>query len=99
MKWDEHVLNVGAPGDVDSISETIDAVFMALNIHGASHFSFTGLTPSQVSPEHLAAALRATSCLRTKVIDWDDGLRTARAAAAEQGLDPDDLLYGMVSEP
>lgn len=94
--WRRLALNPGAPVDVDSISETVEAVFASFEAGSAPKLDFSGLDPTGVSAEHLAAALRACSMARDDIPSWHGGLLVAIDACAIQGVDASDALAGLL---
>jgi hypothetical protein len=96
QKWRRLVLDPRSSVDVDAISETVDAVYEAIDTYGSSFISFENLDPQTVQGEHLAAALRATSPWRAEVPGWHSALGVAKAALTNSGVSPDDALYGLI---
>lgn len=94
-RWQKNVLNRTAPDDVDSLTETVDAVMEVIVGVGPYALSLVGLNPSVVHAEHLAAVLRASSSWRDEVPGWDEALHVAKAAAVGSNLDVDDVLFGL----
>lgn len=95
-RWRKHVCSFHAPTDVDSLTETVDAVFDLVAEFGPASVSFSSMHASTVSGEHLAAALRALSMWRGEITGWDDAIAIAAASIAIRGEDPQDALYGLI---
>jgi hypothetical protein len=95
-RWRRFVLDRAAPDDVDSLTETVDAVLDVIAEIGPSALSLRDMHPETVHPEHLAAVLRASSNWRHDVPGWDQALEVARAAVLRANLDADDVLFGLV---
>jgi hypothetical protein len=49
-----------------------------------------------LSGEHLAALLRTTYQWRDDVPGWNEMIEIAKVILIEQGVDPEDALYGLV---
>ena len=94
--WTKHVLNPSASTDIDSLSETINAMFDCLNQCDPSVLYFGGFAARDVNGEHLAAALRASSSWRDEISGWDNALEVAAEALRLAGIAPEDALFGMV---
>lgn len=95
-KWSVHVLNPHAAADVDTLTETVEAILDFVFQFGPNSLSLKEIKYNFVQPEHLAAILRSTSTWRNQVDGWNDALEIAIAATKSAGLDPNDVLFGMV---
>lgn len=96
MSWDTNIKNLSVDDSVDAISDTVEAVFKHLYESGAASLTFRDFTVDNVNVAHLAAALRVCSSMKNEVVGWNYGLRVAYDASLQQGLDPQDVLYGML---
>lgn len=94
--WRRQVMDPGAPTDVDALTATVAAGLDLVAEFGPDSLSLAGLRPDDVQCEHLAALLRATSTWRDSIVGWHEALDVAKASVAGAGLDPDDVLFGMV---
>lgn len=94
--WMRLVLIPAASVDVDDISATVEAVFIALEESGPQGVDFSSLAPQSVSAEHLAAALRVCAPLSDSIPSWAGGLLVAIDACALQGIDARDALAGLL---
>jgi hypothetical protein len=91
-----HVFNPHSSADVDSLTETVEAVLDAVSEFGPSVIKLKNLRAEQVQGEHLAALLRVTSTWQDEVADWKDALGVASKAVLLAGSDPEDILFGMI---
>lgn len=91
-----HVFNPHASTDVDSLTETVEAVLDAVAEFGPSVLRLKDLHAENVQGEHLAALLRVTSTWQEDVPDWTDALDVAAKAVVLAGSDPEDILFGMI---
>jgi len=91
-----HIFNPHAPADVDSLTETVEAVLDAVAEFGPSVLNLRNLRAEYVQGEHLAALLRVTSTWQDEVADWNEALGVAAKAVVLAGSDPDDILFGMI---
>lgn len=94
--WMRLVLRPTASVDVDDISATVEAVFIALEEFGPQGVDFSSLAPEAVNAEHLAAALRVCAPLSESIPSWTGGLLVAIDACALQGVDARDALAGLL---
>jgi hypothetical protein len=95
-KWQKFLLDPKAAVDVDAISETIESVFVTIDQYGVGAVELGKYKAEQVSGEHLAAILRATSSARDQIAGWNSALEIAAAALVRAGRDPADALFGMI---
>ncbi|QDQ25639.1 hypothetical protein FNU76_04310 [Chitinimonas arctica] len=95
-RWQRLVMNPEAATDVDSLTETVEAGLEFIAEFGPQKLVLTTLTSQCVQAEHLAALLRATSTWSCEVIGWNAALQVAKGAADLAGLDPADVLFGMI---
>ena len=95
-KVGRHVFNPRAATDVDSITETVEAVLDAVAEFGPSVLKLQNLRPENVQGEHLAALLRVSSTWQDDVLDWGNALEVAANAVTLAGSDPKDILFGMI---
>lgn len=95
-KWQLQVLDVSSPVDVDDLTDTVDAALEVVSRYGPASLDLSSLPGEPVQVEHLAAVLRASSMWKDQVPGWQDSRDWAEVIAAESGLDPADVLYGMV---
>ncbi|MDG0065848.1 hypothetical protein MMB92_17950 [Burkholderia sp. IO2] len=96
QKWQRLVFDPSASVDVDDLSETVGAVYEAIDTFGPSVVSFEHIEAAAVQGEHLAVALRATSPWRDEIAGWHAALQTARMALENSGVPPEDALYGLI---
>ncbi|MES2046791.1 MAG: hypothetical protein V4447_00205 [Pseudomonadota bacterium] len=94
--WKQHVSDVTASTDVDTLSETIENVFELMSRFGPSAISLTDITANRLNGEHLAAVLRLTFHYRSEVAGWDNALNMAIEVMKETGIDYEDALTGLV---
>lgn len=95
--WQKHVCDVTASTDVDVLTETSEAVLETIQAHGPAGFNLQGLPSAAViNGEHLATALRTSFTWRDQVPGWHGALRVAERALKQAGLDPEDVLFGMI---
>lgn len=78
QKWNRHVINPGSPTDVDSITETVEAVLKFIDAYGPESLSLKNITNAPFQVEHLAAVLRLSSTWSYRVPGWNDALREAK---------------------
>ena len=95
VAWKRYVFDVSAPVDVDAISETIEYTFEVLAQFGPDGIDLNNLDPQRIQGEHLAAVLRATSTWRDQTPGWHDALVTARTALEREGVNPQEVLFGL----
>ena len=96
QQWRRLVLDRHAATHIDALTETVEAGLDFIAEFGPGSLSLAGLDQASVQCEHLAALLRATSTWRASIPGWDEALTVARAAVDSAGLDPEDVLFGMV---
>jgi hypothetical protein len=82
--------------DIDSLTVTAEAALEAVAEFGPEIIPTKDLSGLQIHGEHLATLLRATYVWRNEISGWNEALDVARQALVDQGIDPDDALYGMV---
>lgn len=90
------VTNPRLDADVDSLTATVSVVLECVSAYGPGEVDLKGLTADEVQCEHLAATLRATSTWRTQVPGWDEALNIAASASRIHGLEPNDVLFGLL---
>lgn len=95
VNWKRHVLNTQASSDVDSLSETVDAVYDAIGKFGPGAVDLTTLPKSNIHGEHAAVVLRATFSRRDEVPGWYSAIGIAATALEKAGVDIDDALAGL----
>lgn len=95
-RWRRYVLDRDAPDDLDSLTETVEAVVDVVSGIGPQALSLQDLHPEVVHAEHLAAVLRSSSSWRHEVPGWDEALGVAIAAARQMNFDVHDVLFGLV---
>lgn len=93
--WRTHVCNVAAPVNVDALEETVQAVIDFLRKYGPHLLDLSTLKAAEVQCEHLAALLRVTSRLKSKIPGWSSAFDSAEVAVTRAGQDIDDVLFGM----
>jgi hypothetical protein len=81
--------------DVDGLTITAETALEAVLEFGPAIIPTNDLGGIQVHGEQLATLLRATYSWRDEIPGWDHALGVAKLRLAEQGIDPDDALYGM----
>ena len=82
--------------DLDSLTVTAETALEAVIEFGPSIIPARDLDGIQIHGEQLATLLRATYSWREEIPGWNYALSVAKLKLAEQGIDPDDALYGMV---
>ncbi|MDF5776545.1 hypothetical protein [Pseudomonas syringae] len=82
--------------DLDSLTVTAETALEAVMEFGPTIIPANDLYGIQIHGEQLATLLRATYSWRGEIPGWNNALRVARSKLAEQGIDPDDALYGMI---
>jgi hypothetical protein len=95
-KWQRYLLDPNAPADVDALTETVEAALEMIAEFGPNAFSLEGVQVGSAQCEHLAAVLRASSSWSDDVPGWSSALEVARQSALAAGLEPEDVLYGMI---
>lgn len=80
---------------VDSLTVTAETALEAIIEFGPAIIPTNDLTGIQIHGEQLATLLRAAYSWRDEIPGWDHALDVAKQRLAEQGVDPDDALYGM----
>lgn len=95
-KIERHIFNPHASTDVDSLTETVEAVLDAVAEFGPSVLNLKNLRAEYVQGEHLAALLRVSSTWQDEVEDWNDALGVAAKAVVLAGADPTDILFGLI---
>lgn len=93
--WRSRLLTRNGPDDVDAISETVESVIDALTWFGPRSVSFDDFDVSYANASHLVAVLRTTFNWRREVPGWSNALRAAHQVLADQGLNPEDELFGL----
>lgn len=81
--------------DVDSLTITAETALEAVLEFGPAIIPTNDLNGIQVQGEQLATLLRATFLWRDEIPGWNHALGVAKLKLTEQGIDPDDALYGM----
>lgn len=82
--------------DLDSLTVTAETALEAVIEFGPSIIPANDLDGIQIHGEQLATLLRVTYSWRDEIPGWDHALGVAKLRLAEQGIDPDDALYGMI---
>jgi len=82
--------------DVDDLTITAETALEAVIEFGPAIIPTNDMGGIQIHGEQLATLLRATYSWRDEIPGWDAALDTARLRLVEQGVDPDDALYGMI---
>lgn len=95
-RWRRYVVDPRASANVDALTETVEGVLDFIGEFGPGTLALGGLRSDTVHCEHLAALLRATSTWRDEIPGWSNALDVTRAAVESAGLDPEDVLFGMV---
>lgn len=95
-KIGRHLFNRHASVDVDTLTETVEAVLDAVAEFGPSVLKLQNLHEENVQGEHLAALLRVTSTWQYEVENWDYALGVAKKAVILAGDDPEDIMFGMI---
>lgn len=95
-KWQRHVLDPHALADVDALTETVEATLDFISEFGPTVLSLENIRSNSVQCEHLAAVLRASSSWSDEVPGWRAALEVSKQAVVAAGLDPNDVLYGMI---
>lgn len=93
--WRTRLLTRSGPDDVDAISETVESVIDALTWFGPRSVSLDVFDVCYANASHLVAVLRTTFNWRNEVPGWREALHAAPGVLAEQGLNPDDELFGL----
>lgn len=96
VAWRKHVCDTDASPDVDSLTETAEAVMTLVAEHGPARLNLQGFTAAAVQGEHLATLLRASFSWRDQVPGWHGALRVAEIALKRASLDPEDALFGLI---
>ena len=94
--WQVHLHNNESSTTVDSIAETIDGVFDAIEKFGPAVIELRNLEPGKIEPEHLAAILRATATIHDQIPGWASALDIAKRSFQSLGHDPSDALFGLI---
>lgn len=82
--------------DLDSLTVTAETALEAVIEFGPAIIPANDLDGIRIHGEQLATLLRATYSWRDEIPGWDHALGVAKLKLAEQGIDPDDALYGMI---
>lgn len=94
--WRKHIDNQKSSANIETLAETVELLFTVLKVEGSNVISFKGFDENKVNVEHLATALRCTSSFRSEIDGWDDALNVAYHACKNIGIDPQDVLYGVI---
>jgi hypothetical protein len=94
--WQVHLSNSKSSTNIDSITETIDGVFDAIEKFGPAVIELRHLKSEQIEPEHLAAILRATATIHDQIPGWTSALEVAKRTFESLGHDPSDALFGLI---
>jgi len=94
-EWKHFVVDVAAPTDVDSISETIERVLETIVRFGPQSIDLADLPDERLNGEHLAAVLRATYVWRDTIPGWQAAVQRANEALVRAGINPFDALIGL----
>jgi hypothetical protein len=81
--------------DVDDLTITAETALEAVIEFGPAIIPTNDMAGIQIHGEQLATLLRVTYSWRNEIPGWGAALEVARLRLAEQGVDPDDALYGM----
>ena len=81
---------------VADLAFTCEMALQQVVEHGPQSLDFTGLLPRAVHPEHLAMALRCLSHWRDDVPGWHAAVEVCAEACPLRGLDPADVLFGLL---
>lgn len=95
VRWKKYLLKPDAPVDVDALSETVDAIYDAIDRFGPGSIDLTGLTGAQVNGEHLAVILRASIPFRTQIPGWSEARAVAVEALQIANIPVGDVLAGI----
>lgn len=96
MNWKRHLLDLRAPADVDALSETIDAIYDAIDRFGPGAINLATLPPATINGEHLAAILRATFAFQNQIPGWAHARGLAIHALQNANIAIDDALAGLL---
>ena len=94
--WQDHLLNPDSSVDVDAITDTVEGVLDQIADQGPESINLKEILSQPFQLEHLAAVLRVSSAWRNAIPDWDYALLVVECAIISAGLDPQDLLFGMI---
>ena len=94
--WQIHLLNPDSSVDVDAITDTVEGVLDQIADQGSESINLKEILSQPFQPEHLAAVLRVSYTWKNKILDWDYALLVVEHAIINSGLDPQDLLFGMI---
>ena len=94
--WLRYTLDVSASTDVDTLSETVDAIYDAIDRFGPGAVNFTNLPTAGINGVHLAAILRSTYAFKNQVIGWVHGRDVAIKALRTANIEIDDALAGLL---
>jgi len=95
-KWKHHLYSIHSATDVDAISDTVESVFEAVTQLGPTSVDLRGVASNSVNAEHLVAVLRATNASKDLIPGWKHALGEAPAALRRAGLDPEEVLVGLI---
>lgn len=95
--WKDRVLNCKLTVDSAELTRTAKSVMAALTKFGDEAIDLSALPADRVNGMHLAVLLRATWTRKESTKGWKTALGIARAALANQGVDPSEALIGMVT--
>jgi hypothetical protein len=93
--WKKHLYNLSAWFDVDTLSETIDGIYDAIDQFGPGAIDLSSIESKDVNGVHLAAILRATFPFQNFTQGWDHALGEAVSALQRDGVDINDALAGL----
>lgn len=94
--WKRYIFDLSAPNDVDALSETIEAIYDAIDRYGPGSVNLATLPTTAINGEHLAAILRSTYSFRNQIIGWDHAREIAIKALQSASIDIDDALAGLL---
>ncbi len=95
--WRGRILNPALSATQTELTQTAKSVMEALTKFGDEAIDLSTLPKDRVNGKHLAVLLRATWTRKQATKGWADALEAARAALANQGVNPNEALIGMVT--
>lgn len=95
--WRGRILNPVLPASQSELTKTAKSVMEAIAKFGDEAIDLTILPADRINAKHLAVLLRATWTRKQATKGWKDALEATRTALANQGVNPDEALIGMVT--
>ncbi len=97
VRWKTNLTNPAVAADVDSISETIDAIYEVIGQFGPGAINLRSTLDGQINAAHLASILRATFQIRSDISGWNTARDKAKQLLPLAGIDVNDALAGLLS--